>query len=237
MSSSPRFEDKTMDPHVSEESGAPSIKAPVQTSKLTPGVTTLSHDALADVRRAIGAPPYRFEQPSTASRTRIHKHIPDGLYKSTIRKRRKAQFSYYFTSTLYNSCLVLQILLGAALTALGSSSNKNGTAITILAAANTVNAGLVALLHNSGLPGRIRNDWNEYDKVEMFLVEVMDSGIVEDGMSTADVIQTCFDKFSNARATVERNKPSYYSGAAPTGPGAAVGTVSPVLGITGRRDG
>ncbi len=93
----------------------------------------------------------------------------------------------------------------------------------------------MALLHNSGLPGRIRNDWNEYDKVEMFLVEIMDSGIVEQGMSTADVIQTCFNKFSNARATVEKNKPSYYTGAAPTGPGAAAGGVGGQVVLNGAR--
>ncbi|KAL2068723.1 hypothetical protein VTL71DRAFT_15061 [Oculimacula yallundae] len=229
MSSSPRFEDKTMESQISEN-GHTSVSAPFQPSKLIPAVSTLSQDALAEVRRAIGAPPYRFEQPTTTSSTRIPKHIPEGLYKNTIQKRRKAQFSYYFTSTLYNTCLILQILLSAALTALGSSSKKNGTAITILAAANTVNAGLVALLHNSGLPGRIRSDWNEYDKVEMFLVEVMDSGIVETGMSTADVIQTCFNSYSNARATVEKNKPNYYSGGAKTFPGAAAVTSQPVLG-------
>ena len=226
MSTSPQFEDKTMDSHASEDGRATSLKIPTpHISKLTPGVTLLSDEAHKTVCRAIGAPPSRYEEPRIDSTLRIDKRIPDGLYKATIKRRRKAQFSYYFTSTLYNTCLVLQILLGAALTALGSASNKNGTVITILAAANTVNAGLVALLHNSGLPGRIRNDWNEYDKVEMYLVEMMDSRIAEDGMSTADVIQTCFNKYSNARATVERNKPNYYSGAAPTGPGAAAGTV------------
>lgn len=46
----------------------------------------------------------------------------------------------------------------------------------------------------------------------MFLVEVMDSGVVQKGETEADVIQGCFERFSKARATVERNKPSYYSG-------------------------
>ncbi|KAK0109605.1 hypothetical protein ONS95_002289 [Cadophora gregata] len=231
MSTSPQFEDKTMDSHISEDGQAGSVKIPASIpSKLTPGVAILSDEAHRAVCRAIGAPPSRYEEPKKDSTLRIDKRIPDGLYKATIKRRRKAQFSYYFTATLYNTCLVLQILLGAALTALGSASKKNGTAITILAAANTVNAGLVALLHNSGLPGRIRNDWNEYDKVEMFLVEMMDSRIAEDGLSTADVIQTCFNKYSNARATVERNKPNYYSGAPATAPGTAAGATPPVLG-------
>ncbi|EKD14123.1 uncharacterized protein L3040_007877 [Drepanopeziza brunnea f. sp. 'multigermtubi'] len=234
MSSSSRLDYKTMDSRTSEENGsgppAPSIRnssppqPETQPSSIIPPVTVLSPEALAQVRHAIGAPPYRFEQPSTNSRTRIHKRVPNGLYKTVLQKRRQAELSYYFTSAFYNTCLVLQILLGALLTALGSSSNLNGTAITILAAANTVNAGLLALLHNSGIPGRTRNDWNEYDKVEMFLLGLMDSGIVQQGMTTADVIQTCFNKYSNARATVERNQPSYYastSSPSATGPGAA----------------
>jgi hypothetical protein len=85
-----------------------------------------------------------------------------------------------------------------------------------------VNAGLCALLHNSGLPNRIRNDWNEYSKVELFLVELMDSGIVESRMTKEDVIQGCFNMYSTARATVEQNKPSYYSGANPSTPGMQV---------------
>jgi len=68
-----------------------------------------------------------------------------------VSARCKAQYFFYFTSTMYNICIVLQLILGAALTALGSISIKHGLAITILAAANTVNAGVVALLHNSGL--------------------------------------------------------------------------------------
>jgi hypothetical protein len=52
---------------------------------------------------------------------------------------------------MYNIAIVLQLMLGAALTALGSISRQHGLAIVILAAANTVTAGVVALLHNSGL--------------------------------------------------------------------------------------
>ncbi|KAG0645052.1 hypothetical protein D0Z07_9097 [Hyphodiscus hymeniophilus] len=115
-------------------------------------ITVLQDDELSRVRRALGATrprPYSSAPPSSTfwpPRT-----LPDGLYRDVVRARCKAQYMYYFVSTMYNICIVLQLLLGASLTALGSTSAKHGLSIVILAAANTVNAGVVALLHNSGL--------------------------------------------------------------------------------------
>ena len=73
---------------------------------ISTGVAILSPVDLAEVRRAIGAPPSRFEQPSTESSARIPKGVPDGLYKKTLERRREAQFSYYFTATLCKSVRV-----------------------------------------------------------------------------------------------------------------------------------
>lgn len=65
--------------------------------------------------------------------------------------RCKSQYLFYLITTLYNTSIILQVLLGATLTALGSLSSKHEAPIVVLAAANTVNAGILALLHNSGL--------------------------------------------------------------------------------------
>jgi hypothetical protein len=60
---------------------------------------------------------------------------PEGLLKDTVTDRCKTQYKYYATTVLYNLCIILQLVLGAVLTALGTSANKNqnGIAITILA--------------------------------------------------------------------------------------------------------
>ena len=134
---------------------------------------------------------------------------------------------------------MLQLILGAALTALGSISSKHGLAITILAAANTVNAGVVALLHNSGLresflfflevsdeamltggmyiADRIRNDWNTYFTVELSLVELLNTGVIQAAMPdkgdmVSNVIAYAFTLYTNANLTVQNNKPSSYIG-------------------------
>lgn len=104
----------------------------------------------------------------------------------------------------------------AVVTALASTSKGGNTAITILAAANTVNAGLLALMHNSGLPDRYKNDWTEYEKVESFMKELIVSGIIREEVSRADVVIDCYERYSKAKETVLRNKPSAYTASAAT---------------------
>jgi len=107
------------------------------------------------------------------------------------------------------------VALGAILTALGASSSLNGIPITVLAAANTVNAGVIALLHNSGLPGRFRNDWNEFKKVEIHVVELIHSGIVRKDITVADAIERCWLMYREATDTVLGNKSESYIGTPP----------------------
>ncbi|KAF4637923.1 hypothetical protein G7Y89_g146 [Cudoniella acicularis] len=155
--------------------------------------------------------------------------LDQGLYRTALTACTKNKYKFYITASIYNTCLILQLVLGAVLTGLGASSaGSNHTAITILAAANTVNAGLVALLHNSGLPARIRNDWVEYQKVVLWLEEVMRGGY---GVGVAapngavvgkdEVSREGWARFERARATVEGNRPNNYIGT-PTGAGGVV---------------
>ncbi|TVY57640.1 hypothetical protein LCER1_G001154 [Lachnellula cervina] len=165
-------------------------------------ITRLSDADLTIVCHAIGA------SSSVESQARLHptskiyppKGIPNGLYKDVIRARHG-----------------VPALAGAALTALGSRATGQELAITILAAANTVIAGLLALLHNSGLPDRFQKDWNEYDDVESFLKELMETGIVKRGMTREDVVENCFAKFRRAKACVYKNRPSTYTASSESG--------------------
>lgn len=200
--------------HPPQPQGAPNSGAASSTGGVVERkspVTHLNDEDLLAVRKAIGAPPLPAEG---TSKTRVPtSQTPDGLFKECAAYTSWSKKMFYMTATLYNFSIVLQLLLGATLTALGSTAVKNGTAITILAAGNTVNAGVIALLHNSGLPNRLRNDWFEYERVQLYLVELMDSGVVEAGLTRDDVIQNCFKMFSSAKATVQANKPSVYTAA------------------------
>ncbi|KAK4226779.1 hypothetical protein QBC38DRAFT_455914 [Podospora fimiseda] len=139
------------------------------------------------------------------------KGLPEGLYRDVVTQRSKYFYYYHLISTMRWILMVLQIVLGAVLTALGSSQETNGTPITVLAAVNTVDAGLLALIHNSGLPDRYRLDKVEFGKVEDFLKELLDTGIVEANQTVDNILIECFDRFQRAKDTVLANMPEAYA--------------------------
>ncbi len=97
------------------------------------------------------------------------KGMPHGLYRDVVSYRSKSQWAYHFLSSVCWGLMVLQIVLAAILTALGSLGSRDGTPITVIAAIQTVIAGLLALLHNSGLPSRYRSNQVEFSMVESHL--------------------------------------------------------------------
>ncbi|KAH8663540.1 hypothetical protein BGZ60DRAFT_340078, partial [Tricladium varicosporioides] len=139
------------------------------------------------------------------------KGLPEGLYKDVVRERFRCQYAYYSCSFLFNLSLILQLILGALLTALGSSAKGKDVLITVFAALNTVNAGLLALMHNSGLPDRYQKDWDEFDRVESFMKELMDTGIIYTEMTKEEAVELCYANYRKAKATISRNKPSAYT--------------------------
>ncbi|KAK4163176.1 hypothetical protein QBC43DRAFT_264653 [Cladorrhinum sp. PSN259] len=147
------------------------------------------------------------------------KGLPEGLYRDVVTQRSKYFYYYHMISTVRWLLLVLQIILGAVLTALGSAQTSEGIPITVLAAINTVDAGLLALIHNSGLPDRYRLDKVEFSKVEDFLKELLNTGIVEASQTVDNILIECFEKFQRAKDTVLANMPeSYAPGKASVGP-------------------
>lgn len=146
---------------------------------------------------------------------------PGTLYATIIKQRNQMKWKYGFLTSFYNIALILQILFGAIMTALAGSKIRNQIALTILSAANTVNAGILALMHNSGLPDRLKNDFGEFEKVEQHVRSVIETGVVKDGWTREEVVADCWERYMNARAAIGRNKPSHYQG---------TGTDKPIIG-------
>ncbi|KAK1713047.1 hypothetical protein BDP67DRAFT_45816 [Colletotrichum lupini] len=151
------------------------------------------------------------------------KGIPNGLYRDVIWHRTKYFYMYHGMSSIRWVAYILQIILGAILTAIGSMSFKNGTPITIIAATNTINAGILALLHNSGLPDRYRSDQAEFDEVEDHLKQILDTGIVPENMSVDQALIHCFSLYHEAKKTVAANIPATYTPSSVLGAGQQVG--------------
>lgn len=84
-----------------------------------------------------------------------------GIYASTVSREVSARRRYTFYSLLITGCLGLQVLIAAALTALGAASATH-TVITVFGAVNTAIATFHSYLQGYGLPGRFKyyqNGW------------------------------------------------------------------------------
>ncbi|KAF4977465.1 hypothetical protein FZEAL_6029 [Fusarium zealandicum] len=139
------------------------------------------------------------------------KGLPPGLYRDVVHRRTVSFYYFHISSGVRWGLLVMQLFLGASLTALGSLSRRDGTCITILAAANTIIAGLLALLHNSGLPDRYRYDMTEFEEVEDYMRKLLTTGLVRADLTVDQVLAECYDLYHTAKATVEANMPATYS--------------------------
>ncbi|KAF2102794.1 hypothetical protein NA57DRAFT_32065 [Rhizodiscina lignyota] len=103
---------------------------------------------------------------------------PSTLYGRVLQKRKAQNRTYVFTSMLWNGLLLSQVILGAALTALGASESSH-ILITIFGAMNTFIAGLIAFIKSRGLPMRAKMFRDDLDRVidEIENSEVMWLGI------------------------------------------------------------
>jgi hypothetical protein len=137
--------------------------------------------------------------------------MPPGLYREVVGCKYKFFVLFHFISALRFVLMVAQLLIGAALTALGAMSPENGKRITILGAVNTATAGFLALLHNSGLPDRYRNDMAEFEKIEDHIKEVLNSNICPAGQTADQFLAECFDLYRDAKSTVALNMPASYA--------------------------
>lgn len=93
-----------------------------------------------------------------------------GTYKRLVDAELKARVQYYLTASIINTGLLAQIVIAAALTALGAS-NGSRIAVTILGSINTVIAGGMTYLKGQGLPERILVYANGLRKVREHLEE------------------------------------------------------------------
>ncbi|KAJ9161866.1 hypothetical protein NKR19_g1772 [Coniochaeta hoffmannii] len=172
--------------------------APAEWARLARGVGALHDD---DENHTIVHPTCWYWPP---------KGLPQGLYRDTIMQKTKNFYQYHVLASIRWFLMIMQIILGAILTALGSLSSTSGTPITLLAALNTVDAGLLALMHNSGIPERYRSNRVEFSKVEDAIMEALDTGVVEWRQSVDEVLSDLFDRFQCAKASVNANMPSSY---------------------------
>lgn len=124
------------------------------------------------------------------------------LYERATRKHRRQSRIYILTASINNTLLLSQVVLGAALTALGASQSPHQW-ITVFGALNTVIAGVVAYMKSRGQPMRSRMFRDDLERVveEIENSEIMWLGIAR-GAHGYDAIDT--DDEVSVRSEVAR---------------------------------
>ena len=131
-----------------------------------------------------------------------------GTYKRLVEALSKRRVEYYATASFINTCLFGQIVVAAALTALGAAAGSH-IIITVLGSINTVIAGVMTYLKGQGLPDRLLEDANGLRRVREYLEQVERQLMAED--STLDVeaeARIIYDMYNEVRKNAENNVPS-----------------------------
>jgi hypothetical protein len=135
-----------------------------------------------------------------------------GVYRAICAAESQARLNFYLYDYLLSVCVFGQIVLGAALTALGAASS-NYTAIAVLGALNTGMAGMVAVLKGQGLPNRPRQNWNAWSDVREYVEErerELAAGIVDD-VDPDKEVKAVLGMYHETKASVEKNRPDMYN--------------------------
>ncbi|CAK7269391.1 hypothetical protein SEPCBS119000_003544 [Sporothrix epigloea] len=125
-----------------------------------------------------------------------------GIYARILTEKQAKVWQASVLNSLVNACYVAQILVGAALTTLGPSSQNHAVSITVLGATNTVLAGVFALLKGQGLPDRLRKDAAAFRRVQDWIEEtdaLLVAGVVgRDRREVGMLVESVFRKYNAA---------------------------------------
>lgn len=111
---------------------------------------------------------------------------------------------------LINSCLGIQIIVAASLTALGAA-NSSHRAVTCFGAVNTVIAGLLTYLKGSGLPNRIRYYENEWKRVREYIEQrERDFSRPDCPLDVYEAARVIEGMYEEVKADIQTNTPDNY---------------------------
>ncbi|KAI1813736.1 hypothetical protein GGS20DRAFT_552164, partial [Poronia punctata] len=142
-----------------------------------------------------------------------------GIYRTVIQTQTRLRIQHALLSTFLYLVYFSQILIGAALTSLGSIATTARTphyaaTITILGALNTVLAGVLALIKGSGQPQKLGKDRVGFRRLQDWIEEteaMIAVGVIgRDRRDVGILVECAFKQFNAARRSVEDNDPDFY---------------------------
>lgn len=172
-------------------------------------------------RRALGIPSCKGSRWGKDARAleegddrRKQRRCGTGVYGSVLRAQDHKRTRHVLLDGLLYSSHFAQVMIGAALTALGPTAGRHAVLITVLGAVNTVLAGLLALVKGQGLPERLKKDEAEFRKLRDWIEEtdsLLAVGVL--GRSRKEVgylVELAFKKYNAVKASEENNRPDSY---------------------------
>ena len=129
------------------------------------------------------------------------------MTERTADEETKVHFQYVLSTYVVNIFFLLQIVVGAALTALGAA-NGPSAAVTFLGALNTVVAGILTYLKGQGLPGRLE----QYQHLLRSLREHIEErerefAETDCSLDVDEVLQSIVQMYKEVRQSAEDNAP------------------------------
>ncbi|KAJ5183802.1 hypothetical protein N7492_001418 [Penicillium capsulatum] len=91
-----------------------------------------------------------------------------GIYTRVVVNETKAARAFRIFNYLINTCLGIQIVVAAAVTAVGAAAGPH-SAVTAFGAINTIMAGILTYLRGSGLPDRLKGYQNKWKNIREYV--------------------------------------------------------------------
>jgi hypothetical protein len=142
------------------------------------------------------------------------RHAAVGIYRNVIETQARLALQHALLSAFLYAVYFLQIIIGAALTAIGAAAARFATVITVLGALNTVLAGVLALIKGSGQPQKLGKDRIGYRRLQDWIEEteaLLAVGVI--GRNRREVgllVESAFKRYNAAKASEENNDPEFY---------------------------
>ncbi|KAJ5140889.1 hypothetical protein N7448_004297 [Penicillium atrosanguineum] len=91
-----------------------------------------------------------------------------GIYTRVVNNETKSARAFRLFNWMINICLGIQIIVAAAVTAVGAASGPH-SAVTAFGAINTIMAGILTYLRGSGLPDRLKAYQNKWKNIREYI--------------------------------------------------------------------
>jgi hypothetical protein len=180
----------------------------------------IDHDGRPDIRPDDQLNLFRLLAGITSHPSMVHSHLSGGgraapnlgIYARVVHNEQDAKRGYKRFSWLINSCLGLQIIVAASLTAMGAAG-ANHSAVTVFGAINTVIAGVLTFLKGSGLPNRLKYYQSEWKWVREF-IEQRERDFSRPGcvLNVYAVVEIVEKMYEDVKKDLEASVPDRFAG-------------------------